>query len=198
MRVGISLRGPVFGLALLVSGAAGFGGSAEANIVRNLGTLGVGSNVLTTCTLTACTGSGEVLPVLDGFTHQIHFDVASDVTAASVNQLISGLTVTAVNLYVRTDGISTEGAANSTTGVANLIATGVQSGSVGQFWDLAAVVGAGNYFVEIIGTTTASDAAYDNRVSVSPVPLPPALILLMTALFGLVGVARIRRSRAAA
>ena len=198
MRARICLGRAGFGAALFVLGVFGIGNIANADVVRNLGTLGIGANVLTSGTVgaTACTGGGGGLPApVSGFTHQIHFDVALGVIGAAVNQTITGISVASMNLYALVDANNVAGGADAST--ASLIATGVSSGG-GLFFNLTSLLGSGAYFVEIVGTVNAANAAYDQRVGVSAVPLPPALLLLGAALLGLIGVGRVRRARAAA
>jgi hypothetical protein len=57
------------------------------------------------------------------------------------------------------------------------------------------------YFLQFAGTgggVTDPGASYATQVSVSAVPLPPAVFLMLAALAGLIGFARVKLNRASA
>lgn len=52
----------------------------------------------------------------------------------------------------------------------------------------------GDYFFKVSGTLIGNDGQYTSQLAVNEVPLPPAIWLMLTAILGLVTVARKRRA----
>lgn len=206
MRAFSVMRSMLAASVFALAGVFGVGGVAQASVVAVLGTMSIGDSAIVTCrtefeggcSATAGTDAGW-LPA-GSFTHQIFFDTALIASGAVINTTLdlSPIAVTSVKLYSFGGTMPTAGDANL-AGTLIGTATSTTIPSVGTIWAMSGVLDpAGTFFLEIIGSTTGTEAQYSQQVALSAVPLPPALILLATALFGLIGVGRIRRRRAVA
>ncbi len=208
MRISFALaaRRTLAAAGFVVVAAFGLSGNASASIVANLGTLSIGANEIVTCKtvgLGGCTttvGSASGALPAGAFTQQIQFDIGLLSSAVAINSTltVSPISITSIGLY-QWNGVGTLAAGDANVN-GTLVAPGAPTGIPGGIvWSLSAVLDpAGlSYFIEIVGSTSGSQAQYTQQIAVSAVPLPPALILFATALFGMIGVGRIRRRRAA-
>ena len=207
MRAFSAMRSVLAASVFALAGVFGVGGVAHANIVAVLGTISIGSSTIVTCetlSMGGCDASvgsdAGWLPDNGSFTHQIFFDKAQESSGVAINSttVLTPINITSVELFLYTGAAAPLAGAGDLSGAFVATATSATFGG-GVFWAMAGPLdSAGTYFVEIIGSTSGTEAQYTQQIAISAVPLPPALILLATALFGLIGVARIRRRRAVA
>ena len=200
-------RGAVLALLIALAGVFGVAGSARASIVADLMALPDGANANVMCvTSVACTtdtgvgGGGAATAVGSEFTHEIIFSLGIPQNAEVGLTVATALPAlgTTVQLFQYDSGPTAVG--SDPIGI-NPIAAGLSdAGCVSNCtWELTAPINTGSqYFVRIIGTPVSFGVIYSANVTISAVPLPPAFLLLVTALLGLLGYKRFRTSRAAA
>ena len=201
-------RGAVLALLIALASVFGMAESARATVVTDLSQMNDGDSSTTSCPViqgsmicnndTAATsatitqGSGLIHDTL--FTVGVSSEVGVTVEVGSFdpNETISAILYEWDGVGVLTPGSSPNG---TEVEAASVSGGGACGGSC--MLELTALVTPGNqYFVQVVGTPVTA-GFYTQTVTVSQVPLPPAFLLLVTALLGLLGVKRFRHARAA-
>jgi hypothetical protein len=173
--------------ALAIAVLAGGAVPSQASLVLDLGSFNLG-NTPATATLARPAGVGETGTFVDDYTFST--SVTSFVTGSSVTnnfgatsgQIIDGLSVTLFSGSPNT-GSSLE------TALANLLAPGVQFGSIAPF-----TIAPGTYYVEIAGTVAGptDTSHYGGSFSISAVPEPSTWAMMILGFIG-VGFMAYRR-----
>ncbi len=143
-------------------------------------------------------------PAAGGFTEEFLFKTSIDAFVVELTAVAgAGIDLTTFGVEVVTSVVD----AAATPGI--LLATGVQRAAPDDdIFDIAAfkvdgvgttiagVITLGQHFVRATGTQSGT-GNYSVQLTVSQIPLPPAAILFLSALAGLVGFSRIRRRKVA-
>jgi len=176
---------------------------AHAEVVGNWGTLTIGDAQTQSCNQTNCstlvgtTLAGAKLPAAGAFSHQVTFKVDLESAAVSSIQILipAAFSIATVSYTLWSNPVDL--ALGGVPAGATLLATGAaQVGPPASFvLGYSGLVAGVQYFVQIQGQVTGTNASYASQIALTAVPLPPAVFLLAAALAGLIGFARVRWSR---
>ncbi len=178
-------------------------GGVDATIVRDF-TLG-GAEITPSAGVIPVPGSkGTTVTPVGTFTHELLFRVASNAdllqaTLASPAGFLGGAAAT-VTLFQEDTPFgppltTVAGAFGGAGSVVASFATVLGNDVYSLTAQLAGIPA--RYFIRVAGTTSGT-GTYSVQLTTTTVPLPPAVVLFLSALAGLAGFSRIRRRKVAA
>lgn len=194
----MTLKHFIVGTAVIVGIAFGLSTGASALVVDDLGTL----TVPTAGVNSGNNSTSGTLPSSGSFVDQYEFQVSTDANLQEITTVLNNVgNINLATLEVTLWEGSATGVGNDPTGSYTTVlplTTATQGANPFQYIFTLAYLGLSAstpYFIQVAGDIIGTSGGnYSVLVSVSNVPLPPAIWLFISALIGLVSIARTRRN----